>query len=82
MRFLVVLEQALPMKFAIGARVGIAPWGEQVCGDIAHGRHVGHHLEGLFDRRKLGEELGLGVALQNLAGEGVPAPMGLLETVK
>ncbi len=53
--------------------MGVAAWREEVGRDISDGGHVGDDLNDLIDRRELGEEFGLGVALEDVGREGVSA---------
>ena len=78
---LVVLEEALAVQLAVRAGVGVAAGGEQVGGDVAHRGHVGHHLDGLVHLRELGEELRLGVALEDVRRDGVAGLVRGLEAV-
>ena len=77
----VVFEHRLAMQLTIGARVCIGAGGEQVGGDVADSGNVGDDLDLFVDVGKLGKELGLRVALQNLFCERVTTSMGLGETL-
>ena len=67
----VVLEHRLAVQFAVGARVRVGPRRQQVGGDVADPGDVGDHVDRFLQVGQLGEELRLGVALNDARGHGV-----------
>ena len=67
----VVLEHGLAVQLAVGARVRVGPGRQQVGGNVADPGDVGHHVDGFLHVGQLGEELRLGVALDDAGGHGV-----------
>ena len=55
--------------------------GKQISRDVPFGRDIGHDLDFVFDLRKLGEEFGLGIALDDIAGNGAASLKGGFQTV-
>ena len=74
-------HHALAVQFAVRAAVRFGTWGEQVGGDITHTGDVGDNVDGFFDGWQLGEELSLGVAFNDVFGDGVAGLEGSFETL-
>ena len=74
-------DEALAVEFAIGAGVGLVAWGEEVGGDVALASDEGDDLGFFGDFRKFGEELGLGVAFEEIFGDEVAGLEGDLEAL-
>jgi hypothetical protein len=73
-------DHALAMQLAVGARMRLVAGGKKVSGDIAFSSDKGHDLDLVLDIRKLGEELGLGVALENIRRNGISSLVGIAQT--
>ena len=64
-------DKALAVELAVGAGVGLVTGGEEVGGDVALACDEGDDLDFLGDFWELGEKFGLGVAFEEVLGDGV-----------
>ena len=78
----VVFEHGLAVQLAVGARVRVGPRRQQVGGDVADPGDVGHHVDRFLHLGQLGEELRLGVALDDARGHGVARLVGRFEPLR
>ena len=64
-------DKALTVQFPVRARVRLVAGRHQVGGNVAFRGDIGHDLNFVVDVRQLREELSLGIAFQNVLGDGV-----------
>ena len=64
-------DQAFAVKLAVGTRMRLVARRQQVGGDIALGGDIGDHLDLFINLRKAGEELGIRIAFQDVAGHRI-----------
>ena len=72
-------DHALAVQLAVGAGMGLVAGRQEVGGNIAFGGDIGNDLDLVLDVRKLGEELGLGIAFQDVPGDFVAGLIGGLQ---
>ena len=69
-------DEALAVKFAVGAGVGLVTGREEVGGDVAFAGDVGDNLDFLLNFGKLGEEFGICVAFEEILGDRIASLEG------
>ncbi len=72
-------HHALAVQLTVRTRMRLVAGRQQVGRDIAFGGDVGHDLDLVRDVRKLGEELGLGIALEHALGDGIARLEGIAQ---
>ena len=78
----VVFEHGLAVQLTVGARVRVGPRRQQIGGDVADPCDVGHHVDRFLHVGQLGEELRLGVALDDARRHGVALLVGRFEPLR
>ncbi len=72
-------HHAFAVQLAVGAGVRLVARRQQVGGDIAFTRDIGHDFDFFFNFRQFGEEFRLGIAFQHVFCDGIACVQGLFQ---